>query len=210
MNKDNKKFIIETVFLKESLKHDLTLKEFLILMYFDNDDELTFDVKKVSKALCLSEKDVLNAFGSLLDKKLLILTSAPNDSGKVVDKISLDNLYVGIKNNAKEEKKKDNKTDIYTKFQLKYKRSLSGMDYEIISAWLTSGFSEELILGALDEANYNGVTSLRYIDKILFEWKKKGFKKIDDVNNSIKKKAEEDINPLFETSVMEYNWLDED
>lgn len=210
MNKDNKKFIIETVFLKESLKHDLTLKEFLILMYFDNDDELTFDVKKVSKALCLSEKDVLNAFGSLLDKKLLILTSAPNDSGKVVDKISLDNLYVGIKNNAKEEKKKDNKTDIYTKFQLKYKRSLSGMDYEIISAWLTSGFSEELILGALDEANYNGVTSLRYIDKILFEWKKKGFKKMDDVNNSIKKKAEEDINPLFETSVMEYNWLDED
>ena len=47
------------------------------------------------------------------------------------------------------------------------------MEYEIINAWLLKGFSEELVLGALKEAVYNGVSSLRYIDKILFEWQKK-------------------------------------
>ena len=45
MNKDNKKFVVETVFLKESLKHSLSLNEFIVLMYFDNEYELTFDVK---------------------------------------------------------------------------------------------------------------------------------------------------------------------
>ena len=61
MNKDNKKFVVETLFLKEALKYNLTLKEFLILMYFDNDYDLVFDVKKVSKAICLSEEDTLKA-----------------------------------------------------------------------------------------------------------------------------------------------------
>lgn len=106
MNKDNKKFIIETLFLKESLKQDLTLKEFLVLMYFDNNYEAIFDVKAVSKAICLNEKDVLNAFGTLLDKKLITLNSVKNESGKLVDKISLDNLYNGMRN---DEQKKKNK-----------------------------------------------------------------------------------------------------
>ena len=51
MNKDNKKFIIETLFLKEALKYNLTLKEFIVLMYFDNDYDLTFDIKKYLKQL---------------------------------------------------------------------------------------------------------------------------------------------------------------
>ena len=46
------------------------------------------------------------------------------------------------------------------------------MDYEIINAWLSKGFSESLILEALDEAIKNDAPSLRYIDKILFEWNK--------------------------------------
>ena len=70
MDKDNKKFIVETIFLKETLKRDLSLKEFIVLMYFDNEYEQSFDVKKVSKATCLSEQDVLTAFGSLMEKKL--------------------------------------------------------------------------------------------------------------------------------------------
>ncbi len=41
------------------------------------------------------------------------------------------------------------------------------MEYEIIGAWVEKGFKEQLILEALKEAVYNGVTSLRYIDKIL-------------------------------------------
>ena len=211
MNKDNKKYVVETMFLKETLKHNLTLNEFIVLMYFDNEYELTFDVKKVAKATCLNEKDVLNAFGSLLDKKLIILNSVKNESGKLIDKVSLENLYNGIKDNANKSAKERAKTDLFTKFQANYGHSLSGMDYEIIKAWLENGFSEELILGALEEANYNGVTTLRYIDKILFEWNKKDFKKMEDVNNHMKSRSSgENNNVPFETIVLEYNWLDEE
>lgn len=211
MNKDNKKFVIETLFLKETIKHNLSLNEFIVLMYFDNEYELTFDVKKVSKATCLNDKDVLNAFGSLLDKKLITLNSVKNESGKLIDKVSLDNLYNGIKDNANKNAKEKEKTDLFTKFQANYGHSLSGMDYEIIKAWLDNGFAEELILGALEEANYNGVSTLRYIDKILFEWNKKGFKKMEDVTNHMKNRSEkEDDKVTYETSVLEYNWLDEE
>ena len=65
-----------------------------------------------------------------------------------------------------------------------------------------------MIIGALKESIYNGVTSLRYIDKVLFEWHKKGFKTIEDVNNHIRNNKEED-STLCETKVLNYNWLDE-
>lgn len=210
MNKDNKKFIIETLFLKESLKQDLTLKEFLVLMYFDNNYEAIFDVKAVSKAICLNEKDVLNAFGTLLDKKLITLNSVKNESGKLVDKISLDNLYNGMRNDEQKKEKQANKENFYNKFQMKYGRSLSGMDYDTINAWLASDFSQELILGALDEANYNGVSSLRYIDKILFEWKKKNLKTMQEVNDYLKSRENNNSNSNVASKLMEYNWLDED
>lgn len=206
MNKDNKKFIVETIFLKESLKQDLTLKEFIILMYFDNEYDGVFDVKKISKATCLNEKDVLASFGSLLDKKLLVLNSEKNESGKLIDKVSLDNLYKGIKESEKPKEKNNN--SLFIEFQKAYAKTLSSMDYELINAWLKCGYSESLILGALKEANYNGKSSLRYIDKILYEWNKKGFKTMDDVNKYLTKR--EDSSKLFDTKVLEYNWLDEE
>ncbi len=211
MDKDNKKFIVETIFLKETLRRDLSLKEFIVLMYFDNEYEQSFDVKKVSKATCLSEQDVLTAFGSLMEKKLITINPEKDNRGKLVEKVSLENLYNGIKETESKKKAESEKEDFYSKFQENYGHNLTGMDLELINAWLLSGYSEELILGALKEANYNGVPTLRYIDKVLFEWKKKGFKDLKDVDNHMKKRAEdEDPEELYETKVFEYNWLDED
>ena len=211
MTKGNKKFIVETLFLKESLKHNITLNEFLVLMYFDNEEEMIFDVKKVAKAICLSEKDVLGAFGSLLDKKLITLNSVKNDNGQLIDKVSMESLYEDIKNVSKSNDKENRKQDFFSKFQEDYGHSLSGMDYELINAWLEHEFSEELVLGALAEAKYNGVLTLRYIERILYEWQKKGFKNMQDVTNNMRKRSESSNDEkLFETTVLEYNWLDEE
>ncbi len=211
MNKDNKKFVVETLFLKEALKYNLTLKEFLILMYFDNDYDLVFDVKKVSKAICLSEEDTLIAFESLLTKRLIKLSSVKNESGKLIDKISLDNFYNSLKESINLEKEEKDENSIFYKFQEIFGKSLSGMDYEIINAWLSKGFSKELILEALNEAIKNNAPSLRYIDKVLFDWNKKGYKSINDIkkyNKSENNYYTEEQN--FESSVFDYNWLDDD
>ena len=210
MNKDNKKFIVETLFLKEVLKYNLTLKEFIVLMYFDNDYDLTFDIKKISKATCLSENDTLIAFNSLLTKKLIKLNQIKNEGGKVIDKVSLENFYNNLKETIDLEKEEKNENSIFFKFQEKFGKGLSGMDYEIINAWLSKGFSESLILEALDEAIKNDAPSLRYIDKILFEWNKKGYKGKEELEKEINENKINKEVKNFETRVFEYNWLDDD
>ena len=112
--------------------------------------------------------------------------------------------YNEIKNDYKTKEKEDAKEDIYSVFEKEFGRTLSSMDCEIINAWIENGFSEELILSALKEAVYNGATSLRYIDKVLYEWNRKGIKAPDDVKKMMEKEPEA---PLYETSVMNYNWL---
>ena len=80
------------------------------------------------------------------------------------------------------------------------------MDYEIINAWIEKGFSEDLVEAALDEAVQNGAFTLRYIDKVLYEWNRKGYKSVTDVQNKVIPEAE----PMFfEPSLMNFNWLDE-
>lgn len=206
MFKDNKKLVAETVFIKEALKNNLSLQEFLLLLFFDNSFDLVFDMKVIAKTINMSEEDVLMAYGSLINKKLIKVVADKDGFGKVTEKVSLDNFYNEIKNSYKTKEKQEVKTDIFSKFENTFGRTLSNIDYEIINAWMEKGFSEELILEALKEAEYNGVLNLRYIDKILYEWNRKGFKTVEDVN---KRFNELENTPIFESSVLDYDWLHE-
>ncbi len=206
MFKDNKKLVAETVFIKEALKNNLSLQEFLLLLFFDNSFDLVFDMKVIAKTINMSEDEVLIAYGNLINKKLIKVVADKDGFGKVTEKVSLDNFYNEIKSNYKNEEKQEVKTDIFSKFENTFGRTLSNIDYEIINAWMEKGFSEELILEALREAEYNGVLNLRYIDKILYEWNRKGFKTVEDVN---KRFNELESTPIFESSVLDYDWLHE-
>ena len=90
-------------------------------------------------------------------------------------------------------------------FEKEFGRPLSPMELEIINGWLNDNIPLELIMGALKEATFNGVSNFRYIDKILFEWRKKGYKTMNDVSsNYIKSREERSNNQLFD-----YDWLDD-
>ncbi len=99
--------------------------------------------------------------------------------GEVRDEvINLDGLYqklAFVMMNGVKEEKKEISSDIFTTFEKEFGRTLSPMEYEIIKAWLEGDYTEELVLLALKEAIYNGVSNLRYIDRILHEWYKKGY-----------------------------------
>ena len=207
MFKDNKKLVAETIFIKEALKENLSLNEFLLLLYFDNSFDLVFDIKVIAKTLNMSEDKVLDAYSSLMQKKLIKVKAEKDGYGKVIEKVSLDNFYNEIKNDTKIIEIENTKEDIFSIFEKNFGRTLSQMEYEIINAWIDKGFSEELIIEALKEAVYNGVANLRYIDKVLYEWNRKGYKTISDVNNRFK----EDNNEakLFETSILNFDWLNE-
>ena len=206
MFKDNKKLVAETIFIKEALKLNLSLNEFLLLLYFDNSYDSIFDIALLSKTLNMSEEQILQAYGSLMAKKLIKVVAIKDGYGKVIEKVSLDNFYNEIKTEYKTKEEEIKKEDIYTIFEKEFGRTLSSMDYEIINAWIDNGFSEELVIVALKEAVYNGVPNLRYIDKVLYEWNRKGIKKPTDIKKQLESIPEA---PVYEASIMDFDWLNE-
>ena len=184
---------------------DLTLEELLLLIYFINQDKPVFDIKKISIITYLDNNEIMSAFSSLTAKGLVSIKTSKED-GKITEIIDITNTYRAMVSDINLNIKKQTVTNIYTIFEKEFGRPLSPVEYEIIKAWITSGISEELIKGALKEAVFNNVRNLRYIDKILSEWEKKGFKSVDEVDSYLKKK--EVNNPKQE--LFDYNWLEDE
>ena len=183
----------------------LTLEELLLLIYFINQDKPVFDIKKISIITYLDNNEIMSAFSSLTAKGLVSIKTSKED-GKISEIIDITNTYRAMVSDINVNIKKQTVTNIYTIFEKEFGRPLSPVEYEIIKAWITSGISEELIKGALKEAVFNNVRNLRYIDKILSEWEKKGFKSVDEVDSYLKKK--EVNNPKQE--LFDYNWLEDE
>ncbi len=204
VNKSNKNFVISTAFVDEVIKRNLSINEFLLLMFFDNDYEPFFDVELINKFTKMKEEDIMMAFASLLEKNIIKVETGKNSHNKVVEKIDLDNFYNNYEKEVKNERVSKIKEDVYTSFEKAFGRTLSPMDYNLINDWVGSGIDEEVILRALKEASISGTSSMRYIDKILFDWGKKGIKKKEDIKDAPINVEDK----LAETTLLKFNWLD--
>ena len=197
----NKYFVYETNLLKVIKNYNLSLNEFLVLVYLINNYSNEFNVENISLNTSLDVEVVMNAFDKLMKLKLVLLDTSHDLEGKIIETVNLCNLEKEMELVKKEKDVKDYETKIYDAFEREFVRT----EYEIINAWLDSKYSEELILGALKEAVYNGATNLKYIDKILYEWHKKGYKTMGDVESDRRKEKD-----LSNTEVFDYNWLEDD
>lgn len=198
-------YTVSSIIIEELVKQKLNLSEFLIIVYFLNEDNKIFDIVNMNKRLGLSEKEILESFNTLVTKKLISLDVKNDKSNHMVETISLEGIYRLVNISLNEEKQEEEKENIFDIFEKEFNRKLTPMEYEIVNAWLENDTSEELILGALRESIYNGVKSFRYIDKIIYEWGKKGFKTMDDVKNHINNKARESK----QEELFDYDWLDD-
>lgn len=208
----SKKLVINDYLIKASLEKKLNLNEFLVLTYFDNSFSKLFDVDLVSSSLGLELNDTMEAFNSLMVKGLVSLDSVKDVESRYNEVVTLDGLYNLIFDNIDSDTKKEVETDIFRSFESELGRTLSPMELEIINGWLSIDTPEEIVLGALKEAIYNGVTSFKYIDRIIYEWTKKGFKTMDDVNNHLMNRREEKSKDKKiskkEEEILDYDWLD--
>ncbi|HJJ17229.1 MAG TPA: DnaD domain protein [Bacilli bacterium] len=198
-------YTVSSIIIEELVKQKLNLSEFLIIVYFLNEDNKIFDIVNMNKRLGLSEKEILESFNTLVTKKLISLDVKNDKSNHMVETISLEGIYRLVNISLNEEKQEEEKENIFDIFEKEFNRKLTPMEYEIVNAWLENDTSEELILGALRESIYNGVKSFRYIDKIIYEWGKKGFKTMDDVKNHINNKSKESK----QEELFDYDWLDD-
>lgn len=172
----SKRLVVTDYLIKIAILNNLSLNEFLVLAYFDNSFNNSFEVELVSSTLGLDVTSTMEAFNSLMVKGLVSLESVKDIENRLNEVVVLDGVYSSVIDNTISETKEDVKEDVFKVFERELGRTMSSMELELINGWLISGTPEELILGALREAIYNGVTNFRYIDKIIYEWEKRGLK----------------------------------
>ena len=207
----SKKLVVSDYLIKVSLDNNLSLTEFLVLAYFDNSFSNTFEVELISSTLGIDVNSAMEAFNSLMMKGLVSLESVMDVENRLNEVVRLDGVYSSIVECTEVEVKKEVKEDIFKVFERELGRTISSMELELINGWLISGTPEEMVIGALKEAVYNGVSNFRYIDKIIYEWEKKGFKTMDDVTAHMKNRREEMSKDKVitdrEQKIADYDWL---
>lgn len=178
----------------------------IILIYLLNEKETVFNPQKISSDLNLNKTEVLMSIEELTNKDLLKIELRKVNNIRE-EYLNFDPLYtkLGYFIVNEEEIKAEDSNNIFTVFESEFGRTLSPIEYQIINGWLEDQLSEEMIIEALKEATYNGVSNLRYIDKILYEWRKKGYQTKSDIeanrNNFNKKEPKKEM--------FDYNWLDD-
>ena len=208
----SKNLVINEYILKSAILCNLSLNEFIVLIYLINDNNKNFDIELMSNTLGLDVNTTMEAFNSLMLKGLVSLETVKDDLSKYNEVVKLDEFYKIVEDLVKNVKNKEVKDDIFKKFEQELGRTMPPTELEMINGWLSDNISEEIIIGALKEAIINGVPKFRYIDKIIYEWNKKGLKTMEDVNNYMKNRNSEPKNKTItkkEQEISDFNWLDE-
>ena len=207
-------FVVPLYLFQLRDKFNINFKEFIFLVYLTNlGDKIIFNPNSLAEDLNLSLQDVLSYVDTLTDKGYISIEVIKNEKNVMDEYIVLDLFYEkltnimidGINQEKIEEEKNSNVFEVIEK---EFARPLTSIEYEIISAWIEDGVSEELILEAIKEAVFSGVCNLRYIDKILYEWGKKGIKTVRDVEkNRVNFKEKQEKKEKLE--LFEYDWFED-
>lgn len=208
--------IVIPLFLYKNIdKLKLNAEEFLFLMYLYNlGEKFLFDPNKFSDELNMELTSVMNNISILTEKGFIKVEVLRNEKGLMEEVVILEDFFNKIALMTIDEVNKQDEvvnSNIFEVIEKEFGRTLSPIEYEIIKAWLENNMSEELIKEAIKEATFNGVSNLRYIDKILYEWGKLGIKTAVDVENNRKKRnAIKEKESDIDLDIVEWNWFDED
>lgn len=206
-----KPIILPRFLFNNYLRLGITSDELIILiLIIDKGDKVVYNPESISNSIGLDKYKVMELLNNLNEKKIISITVEKNEEGKSEEYISLDLMYkkiLGTMIDKESEVKTIDNSDIFSIFESEFGRTISSMECQIIKGWIDDNFSHELIMEALKEAIYNGVTSLRYIETILYNWRKKGYKTKKDIEED-KKKTRESKKEVKD--VFYYDWLNDD
>ena len=207
-------FVVPLYLFQLRDKFALEVNEFIFLIYLTNlGDKVLFDANRFSNDLNFSMPEILSFIDNLTEKKYISVDVIKNDKNVMEEYVVLDLFYDKLTNlmidDINQEKiEEEANSNVFEVIEKEFARPLTPVEYEIIHAWLESGTSEELILEALKEAVFSGFANLRYIDKILFEWSKKGIKNKNDVVNN-RKNFKEKQEKKEKLELFEYDWFED-
>lgn len=207
----SKPIIIPSVLFKYYKKLNITEEELILLICIMNiGNKLVYDPGLFTEEIGMDKYKVMQLITDLTEKGIIEIKLENNKSGKKEEYIYLDFLYNKMLNLLIDIELGTNKTvdsNIFALFETELGRTLSGLELERIKDWLHDGISEELIKEALKEAVMNNVRNLKYIDRIIFNWRSKGFKTKADILKDKKnvRRTSKKVEQIYD-----YNWLEEE
>lgn len=193
--------------LKMYKEFNLSSDEIILLLFLYDKDNEGFNPTNVKENTGLEIGKILEGMSNLNKKGLINIELKTNSLGVKEEFINLSPFFDKVTLRAMDflNKDSDNDDNIYKVIEEEFNRKLSPIECETIDDWKKNGYSNELIKEAVREAILNGANSLRYIDKILYEWNKKGYKNKEDVKKkNIKKETSNEV------EIYTGDWLDSD
>ena len=192
-------------------KLNITEEELIVLISILNlGDKIVYDPNFFTKEIDMDKYKAMQLITDLAEKGIIELKVENNTSGKKEDYIYLEPLYNKMLNLLIDLELGTNKvidSNIFAAFEQELGRTISAMEVEIIKEWLHDGISVELIKEALKEAILNNVRNLKYIERILFSWRQKGFKTKEDILKD-KKNFRKPVKKVEQ--IYDYNWLEDE
>ncbi|HSI68522.1 MAG TPA: DnaD domain-containing protein [Planococcus sp. (in: firmicutes)] len=170
--------------------------------------------------MAASQKNVTTMLQKLMQQGYFAIEQE-TDQEMINERISLQPLWDRLldcvykeQHDDQEQEKKSLEGEVFQLFEQEFGRFLSPMEIETISMWMDQdGHTPDVIRMALKEAVISQKISLRYVDRILFEWKKKNIKTSSQVTKHASSFREKNVHiqPVENTTkkVQFYNWLED-
>ena len=204
--------VIPLYIYKDFPKFNIDYETFIFLMYlYSKGNKIPFDINKLSEEFSCDIKKIMEFISKLQDNKLIEIKVIKNDKNIMEEFIYLDFFYdkisLDIVNEDDSKESKDEKDEIFEMIEKDVGLQLSFIEVEIVKAW---NYDIDVIKEAIKEAIKNNVASIRYIDKVLYTWDKKGYKTLKDVENNRKSFREKDEEKDKKIEIYDEDWLEDD
>ncbi|AST91597.1 DnaD domain-containing protein [Sutcliffiella cohnii] len=214
--------------LSNYTKLGLNETEFILLLHIHSflESGKTFPTPmEIADLMTISPSDCMETIRHLLKKGYLTISDEMDELNIKYERYSLQPLWEKMIQYMMERKQiekiqhtEEEEVSLYTIFEKEFARPLSPFECESLSLWIDQDEHDtSVIKAALREAVLSGKLNFRYIDRILFEWKKNGIKTVDQAKEYSKKFRKYQLQQKKTAvghekeqtnTVPFYNWLD--
>lgn len=171
------------------LGFDESTYAFLVLFAkFMKEKPSDWSLAEVTEMMTIDAHTCSQIFMELIHEGLLLVESKEDEQGRRSESYSLAPLFLKIDAVLKSEANVCRKHDLQAlseKIEQLF-GVLSPRDIELVQMWMSEdGFEVSLIELALAEMQMHDIRSLKYVDKILLNWKQKNIYTVDEAKRSL-------------------------
>lgn len=211
-----KPVVIQRALFNHYVELGLNEKQFVILIKLldqENERNVQPPLEDVQQGTSLSIQEVSHIINQLSQLKCIDIKIEKDEQHKYNEFISFDPLFEQLAlvlNETKQENKAEDQNNqfkkLFQEFESTFGRPLTPLEVQTLNHWIdTDRHSNELIRSALNEAHSLDKLSIKYIDRILLNWKKKNITTVQSSKEESEKfnqnkKLKQNVNsiPIFD------------